>query len=160
RAVVGGSIEAVGSEFQVSVDARDCRTDSVFAREQRQASRRDDVLKALGEAIGALRARLGEPAASIGRVTMPLEGTTSSPDARNAYTRGTGQRAKGDEAGAIPFFKKAIELDPTFALAYARLGTVYGNLGEFSLAREHIRRAYELKDHATEREKLYISDRY
>ncbi len=160
RAIVGGSIETVGSEFRVTIDARDCRTGAAFATEQRQVPRRDDVLKVLGQAIGALRARLGEPAPSIGRFTTPLEGTTSSLDALNAYTLGTQQRAKGNEQGAVPFFKKAIELDPTFAIAHARLGTVYSNMGELSLAREQIRRAYELKDHATEREKLYISDRY
>jgi eukaryotic-like serine/threonine-protein kinase len=160
RAVIGGAIESAGGGFRVSLEARDCRTGAAFATEQREAPRRDDVLKALGDAIASLRARLGEPTASIQRFTTPLEGTTSSLDALSAYTLGTRQRAVGNEPGAIPFFKKAIELDPSFALAYARLGTVYGNLGESALAREHIRRAYELKDHATEREKLYIADRY
>jgi tetratricopeptide (TPR) repeat protein len=160
QAVVGGSIETVRSEFQVTIEARDCRTGSDFAHQRRQVARRDDVLKALGEAIVALRAQFGEPSTSIGRFTTPLEGTTASLDALNAYTLGIQQRAKGNEFGAIPFFKKAIELDATFALAHARLGTVYSNVGEFALAREHIRRAYELRDHATEREKLYISDRY
>jgi tetratricopeptide (TPR) repeat protein len=160
RAVVGGSIETIGSEFRVTIDARDCRRGSVLVHEQRQVPRRDDVLKALGDTIGAMRVGLGEPATSVGKFTTPLEGTTSSLDALKAYTLGVQQRAKGDEGLAIPFFKKAIELDPSFALAYARLGTVYSNIGETTLAREHIRRAYELKDHATEREKLYISDRY
>src|SRR5262249_11283426 len=107
RAVVGGSIETVGSEVRVAIDARERHPWSALAHEQRQVPRRDDVLKALGDATGALRVRLGESPTSISRFTTPLEGTTSSLDALKAYTLGSQQRAKGDEAGAIPFFKKA-----------------------------------------------------
>jgi tetratricopeptide (TPR) repeat protein len=160
RAVVEGAIETTGGDFRVSVQALDCQTARVLSRQQGQAPRREDVYKTLEKAVGALRADLGEPAASIARFDAPLEGTTSNLDALKAFTLGTQQRVREGDPAAIPFFKRALELDPEFALAHARLAAIYGNIAERALARQHIRRAFELRDRATEREKLYIEDHY
>jgi tetratricopeptide (TPR) repeat protein len=118
------------------------------------------VLKALGEAASSLRGKLGESLATIQKFDVPVEATTPSLEALKAFSMGmTTFRAKGN-AEAIPFYKRALELDPNFAVAYAGLGIVYGNLGQASLSAENIKKAYALRDRVSEREKYRISSLY
>src|SRR5262249_54174222 len=99
--------------------------------------------------------------ASLEKFDAPAqEATTSSLEALKAFSTGESERSKGDEVAAVPFYKHAIELDPNFAMAYARLGAVYGNLGEEETAIDFIKKAFERKDRANELEKFYISSHY
>ena len=135
-------------------------TGDTLAKEQEEAATKQDVLKALGKAASSLRAKLGESLATVQKFDVPVEATTPSLEALKAFSMGiTTFRTKGN-AEAIPFYKRAIELDPNFAVAYASLGLVYGNLGQANLAAENIRKAYELRDRVSEREKYRISALY
>jgi eukaryotic-like serine/threonine-protein kinase len=160
KAFLAGSISKLGEQYVVGVDAVGCSTGDTLAKEQEVAATKTDVLKALGQAASSLRARLGESLATIQKFDVPVEATTPSLEALKAFSMGiTTFRAKGN-AEAIPFYKRAIELDPNFAVAYASLGLVYGNLGQASLAAENIKKAYELRDRVSEREKYRISALY
>jgi tetratricopeptide (TPR) repeat protein len=118
------------------------------------------VLKALGTAVTSLRAKLGESLASVQKFDVPVEATTPSLEALKAYSMGiTTGRTKGD-AEAIPFLKRALELDPNFAIAYAGLAVEYGNLGQVSLAADYGKKAYDLRDRVSERERYRISALY
>jgi eukaryotic-like serine/threonine-protein kinase len=161
KALLGGTIAGLGSRYVVTLTAQDCVTGDMLAEEQAQATGKEDVIRALGSAASAFRERLGESLPSIQRYDARIEqATTPSLDALKAYSQGmTARRAEG-EFESIPFFKRAIELDPKFALAHARLGTVYTNLGNHEASRVHTSRAYELRDKVSERERLYIEARY
>jgi eukaryotic-like serine/threonine-protein kinase len=161
KAMVLGSISQLGSQYVIGVKAIDCRTGDSLGNEQAVAGSREQVLSALGKAATALRKKLGESLASVQKYDTPIEqATTPSLEALQSYSVGLKmQDTTGDEA-AIPFFKRAIELDPNFAMAYARLGVVYFNLNEATLAAESTAKAYELRDHASEKEKLYIACHY
>ena len=121
---------------------------------------KEDAVKALGKVAASLRTKLGESLASVQKFDVPIEATTPSLDALKTFSIGviTG-REKGD-AEAIPFFKRAIELDPNFAMAYARLAVGYANLGQASLATKNIEKAYELRERVSEREKFHIAGLY
>jgi tetratricopeptide (TPR) repeat protein len=161
KAVLGGAISAVGSSYLLTLNAQDCVTGAIVAEEQVQAPNKDGVLKALGEAASAFRGRLGESLASIQRTDTRIEmATTPSLDALKAYSEGmTTRRIKGD-FDSIPFFKRALELDDTFALAHARISTVYSNVGDQDLSKRHSTRAYELRERVSDRERYYIEARY
>ena len=160
KAFLVGSISKLGDQYVVGVDAVGCSTGDTLAKEQEEAATKGDVLKALGKAAASLRGKLGESLVTIQKFDVPVEATTPSLEALKAFSMGiTTFRAKGN-AEAIPFYKRAIELDPNFAVAYASLGLVYGNLGQASLAAENIRKAYELRDRVSEREKYRISALY
>jgi eukaryotic-like serine/threonine-protein kinase len=160
KAVIGGSISNLGSQYIVGLDAVACNTGDNLAKEQSEAASKEGVLKALGTAATALRGRLGESLASVQKFDVPVEATTPSLEALKAYSMGViAGRTKGD-AEAIPFMKRAIELDPNFAMAYAGLAIEYGNLGQATLAAENGRKAYELRDRVSEREKYRISAFY
>jgi eukaryotic-like serine/threonine-protein kinase len=117
-------------------------------------------VKALGKAASSLRATLGESLASIQKFDVPIEATTPSLEALKTFSMGVvNQEQKGD-AEAIPFLRRAIELDPNFAMAYARLGVSYANLGQPSLASQSLEKAYELRDRVSEREKFHITADY
>jgi len=132
-----------------------------LAQEQLQASKKDDVLSTLGTAVTKLRAKLGESLASLRKFDKPLdEATTSSLEALKAYTESAASRSKGSEAGAVPLFKHAIELDPNFATAHAILGTSYNNLGQVDLYEKYLKQAFDLKDRSSERERFYIAAHY
>jgi tetratricopeptide (TPR) repeat protein len=119
------------------------------------------VLRALGEAATKLREKLGESLASIQKFDAPIEqATTSSLEAFKAFSLGVEQQLKGNYFEAIPLFKRATEIDPNFALAYARLASVYNNSGELGLAAEASQKAYDLRDRVSERERLFISMSY
>ncbi len=160
KAFLSGSISNLGGQYVVGVDAIGCSNGDTLAKEQEQAATKQDVLKALGKAASSLRGKLGESLATIQKFDVPVEATTPSLEALKAFSMGiTTFRAKGN-AEAIPFYKRAIELDPNFAVAYASLGLVYGNLGQASLAAENIKKAYDLRDRVSEREKYRISALY
>jgi eukaryotic-like serine/threonine-protein kinase len=160
KAIVLGSISNLGGQYVLGLDAVGCSTGDTLAQEQEEAAGKQDVLKALGKAASNLRAKLGESLATIQKFDVPVEATTASLEALKAFSMGiTTFRTKGN-AEAIPFYRRALELDPKFAVAYASLGLVYGNLGQASLAAENIKKAYDLRDGVSEREKYRISALY
>jgi tetratricopeptide (TPR) repeat protein len=161
KAMIGGSISQLGSSYVISLDATNCRTGDTIEKTQVQAARKDDVLKAIGDAAGQLRRNLGESLASIGKYDAPIQdATTASLDALKSYSVGMTTRRREGDGASLPFFRKAIEQDPDFALAHARLSTIYGNLGEQSASRQEITKAYALRDRVSEPERLYITARY
>ncbi len=160
KAVIGGSISNLGSQYIVSLDAVACSTGDNLAKEQAEAPSKEGVLKALGTAATALRSRLGESLASVQKFDVPVEATTPSLEALKAYSMAImTSRTKGD-AEAIPFMKRAIELDPNFAIAYEGLAIEYGNLGQATLAAENGKKAYDLRDRVSERERYRITAYY
>ena len=161
KAMLSGEIAALGKDYVFSFEALDCRTGNTLARGQVEARKKEDVLRAVSTAAGSLRERLGESLASIQRSNQPLEeATTPSLEALQAFSQGVDRRDRGSELESIPYFKRAIELDPDFALAHARLGTVYEILGENSKSLEHREAAFALRDRVSERERFYISAHY
>ena len=161
KAMIGGAISRLGNAYVISLDASNCRTGDVIEKRQVQAESKETVLKALGSAAEQLRRGLGESLASIGKYDAPVrEATTGSLDALKSYSLGMATRRQQGDAASLPLFKKAVEQDPEFALAHARLSTVYSNLGENEAGREHIIKAYALKDQVSEPERLYITARY
>ncbi len=161
-ASIEGSISSLGSQYVVGLKAVNCRNGDLLANEQATANSKEQVLKALGEAAAKMRVKLGESLASVQKYDAPAENvTTPSLEALQAYSLGyQAQIVKRDDAGAIPFFQRAISLDPNFAMAYARLGTNYFNLGQLVRAAECTRKAYELRERVSEREKFYIDSHY
>jgi serine/threonine protein kinase/tetratricopeptide (TPR) repeat protein len=161
KANIGGTISALGKEYVLGLRAASCETGDVLAEEQATADRKEEVLSALGKAAAKLREKLGESLASVTKYNQPLEeATTSSLEALQQYSeQRRAQREQGD-AAAIPYGKRAIELDPNFALAYASLGANYGNLSQPSLARENLQKAYELRDRVTQQERFLIESLY
>ena len=161
-ASIEGSISSLGSQYLVGLKAVNCRSGDVLANEQATASGKEQVLKALGDAATKTRVKLGESLASVQKYDAPAENvTTPSLEALQAYSLGyQAQIVKRDNAAAIPLLQRAISLDPNFAMAYARLGTNYDNLGQPARAAENARKAYELRERVSEREKLYIVSHY
>jgi eukaryotic-like serine/threonine-protein kinase len=161
-ATIEGSISSLGSEYVVGLKAVNCHSGDLLAQEQVTASSKEQVLKALGEAATKIRERLGESLASVQKYDAPAESvTTPSLEALQAYTLGSqAMTVKNDATTAVPFFQRAISLDSNFAMAYARLGTSYNNLGQNLLAAENQRKAYELRERVSEREKFYIASHY
>jgi serine/threonine protein kinase/Flp pilus assembly protein TadD len=161
-ATIEGSISSLGSQYVVGLRAVNCRNGDVLVNEQDTAIGKEQVLKALGEAATKIREKLGESLASVQKFDAPAERvTTPSLEALQAYSLGyQAMIVKNDAAAAISLFQRAITLDPNFAMAYARLGTNYGNVGENARAAESIRKAYELRERVSEREKLYITSHY
>ena len=160
KAVIGGLISNLGSQYVVSLDAVACNTGDSLAKEQAEAASKEAVLKALGTAATSLRTKLGESLASVQKFDVPVEATTPSLEALKAYSMGiTTGRTKGN-AEAIPFLKRALELDPNFAIAYAGLAVLYGNLGQASLSANYATKAYGLRDRVSERERYRISALY
>jgi eukaryotic-like serine/threonine-protein kinase len=161
KALLTGSIASLGSDYAITLEAVHVSTGETLARQQIQANRKEDVLNALHKAATDLRGQLGESLASVQKYDMPLsQATTSSLDALKALSMGDNKHAMGDEMAAIPNYQRAIELDPMFAMAYARLGAVYNNLGQTQLSETNRQKAFELRDRASEREKLYIMSHY
>jgi eukaryotic-like serine/threonine-protein kinase len=160
KAVVSGSITNIGTQYIVALDAVGCKEGDSLAKEHAEASSKEGVLKALDTSATALRGRLGESLASVQKFDVPVEATTPSLEALKAYSMGiTTGRTKGDSE-AVPFMKRAIELDPNFAMAYVGLGIEYSNLGQTSLAAENAKKAYDLRDRVSDRERYRISAFY
>ena len=161
KAYIGGSISALGKEYVVGLKAASCETGDVLAEEQATADRKEEVLSALGKTATKLREKLGESLASVTKYNQPLaEATTSSLEALQQYSEGGRAAREQGDAAAIPYAKRAIELDPNFAIAYAGLGGDYSNLNQAGLARENFQKAYELRDRVTQRERFLIEASY
>jgi eukaryotic-like serine/threonine-protein kinase len=160
KAVIGGSLSKIGSQYVVGLDATACNSGDLLAKEQSEASSKEDVLKALDKSAATLRTKLGESLASVQKFDVPVEATTPSLEALKTYSIAINTSRTQGPAEAIPFFKRAIELDPNFAMAYAGIGLCYGNVGQATLSTENIRKAYSLSDKISEREKYRISALY
>jgi serine/threonine protein kinase/tetratricopeptide (TPR) repeat protein len=161
KAMLTGSIDSVGGQYVITLEASNATSGDSLGRQQAQANRKEDVLSALHSAATKLRGQLGESLATVQKYDMSLsQATTSSLDALKSLTLGDAKHATGDDMAAIPDYQHAIELDPNFAMAYARLGTVYSNLGQTPLSEQNRQKAFELRDRTSEREKLYIIAHY
>jgi tetratricopeptide (TPR) repeat protein len=162
KAYIGGSISSLGSQYVLGLKAENCRTGDSLAEEQVTADGKEHVLKVLSEAAANLRGKLGESLSMVQHFDTPLEeATTRSLEALQAYSLGRKTMVgKNDYAAAIPWFQRAIQLDPNFAMAYASLGVCYSVFGETSLSEENTQKAYELRDRTSDREKLYIESHY
>lgn len=161
KALLGGTIATLGSSYVITLNAQDCVDGDVLAEQQAQAASKEEVLLALGSAVSKFRQQLGESLPSIQRYDARIEeATTRSLEALKAYSQGVRTRRMTGDFDSVPFFRRAIELDPEFALAYARLGTVYNNLGQSDEAKKMTTRAYELRQRVSEAERLYIEARY
>ena len=161
KALVEGSITKLGREYVIGLNAMACGPGDSLARVQVQTATKEGVLKALDSAAAQLRRRLGESIASIQKFDTPIEqATTTSLEALRAYSIGRKVLTMDNAAPAVPWFQQAIRLDPTFAMAYASLGTAYANMNETSLSIEATKKAYELRHYAGEREAWYIESHY
>jgi eukaryotic-like serine/threonine-protein kinase len=161
KAYIAGSIASLGSEYVLGLKAVNCQTGDSLAQEQVTASGKERVLEALGEAASKLRAELGESLASVQKFDVPLEqATTSSLEALQAYTLGEKAHREKGRAAALPYHQRAIQLDPNFALGYLEVGTDYFNQSEVGRAGEYLTKAFELREHASEPERLRISGIY
>jgi eukaryotic-like serine/threonine-protein kinase len=158
---LNGSIASLGSQYVLGLKAVSCRTGNFLAEEQATADSKERVLKALGDAAAKLRAKLGETLSTVEKFDTPLEqATTPSLEALHAYTLGQKAMMGADFATAAPYFHRAIQLDPNFAMAYASLGNCYADLGETNLSRENSRKAYKMREGVSERERFYIESHY
>jgi tetratricopeptide (TPR) repeat protein/predicted Ser/Thr protein kinase len=161
KAMLTGSISSLGNQYVIGLNASNCNTGDSLAEEQARASGKEDVLKTLDKAAFSLRGKLGESLATIQKFDTPVEqATTPSLEALKAYSMGVETKKEKGDAEAIPFYRRAIDLDPKFAVAFADLGVSYGNLGQPSAAAENLKKAYELRERVSEREKLRISAYY
>jgi eukaryotic-like serine/threonine-protein kinase len=160
-AVLEGSIAQIGNTYNLILNALNCASGETLETATAEAPDKDHVLGALGNAAEDLRRKLGESLASIQKFNTPIEeATTSSLEALKAYSLGTQARATQGEEPAAPFFKQAVALDPNFAIAYATLGQVETNLGDRGVGAEYTKKAYSLRDRASEAEKFYIDSHY
>ncbi len=160
KAMLMGSIAAVGDRYLIAVKATNCQSGDTLASAEATAENRNKILDALQDAGNELRSKLGESLASVQKYDTPLDqATTPSLEALQAFTRARQAQATGGAKG-IPYAKRALELDPNFALAYVSLGVNYKNSGDSKLAFQNLKKAYELRDRVSERERLYIESIY
>ncbi|MGA8539178.1 MAG: hypothetical protein WB566_06735, partial [Terriglobales bacterium] len=161
RAYIAGAIAALGSEYVLGLKAVNCQSGDTLAEEQATAHSKEKVLGTLGDAVAKLRRELGESLASVQKFDVPLQqATTSSLDALKAYSLGKRILDEKGPVAALPYEQRAVELDPQFAMAYEAIGLQYADLGELGRASEYLTKAFELRDHASEREKLAIAAAY
>jgi eukaryotic-like serine/threonine-protein kinase len=161
KAFLSGSISNLGSHYVITLEAANAQTGDTIARQQVEAESKEQVLSALGNAATKLREKLGESLASIQKYDAPIyQATTSSLEALKVYSLGVEQQLKGKYVEAIPLFKRATEMDPNFARAYATMSSMYYNTRQYDLAAEASRKAYELRDRVGENERLYITQVY
>jgi tetratricopeptide (TPR) repeat protein/tRNA A-37 threonylcarbamoyl transferase component Bud32 len=160
-AVLQGSIAALGNQYVLGLRAENCRTGKVLDDELVQAAKKEDVLNALSKMARNFRTRVGESLSTIQQHDVPLEeASTSSLQALQSYSMGWQRNASAGADAGLPFFKRAVEIDPKFAMGYAALGLYYGTTGESDLAAENIRKAYELRDRVSDKEKFFITAYY
>ena len=160
-AIIQGTLARANGDYQIRLTASRCTGGALIAPVEQQTTGRDDVPAALGRATRDLRIRLGEPEASVTHFDTPVaQATSSSLAALKAFSIGEEKRVLGLDYETIPDFKLAADLDPNFALAYARLGTIYQNAQEWGLGRQYLEHAFALREHASERERLYITAHY
>ena len=155
--VLEGSIASLGSQFVLGLRAKNCNTGSILDQEQIQAATREDVLNSLSEIVRKLRTRLGESLATVEKHSTPLaDATTSSLEALKAYSTGQKLNLTSGSAAAIPLFRRAVDIDPNFALAHAHLGLKYSEVGATVLSAESATRAWQLRDRVSDRERFFI----
>jgi tetratricopeptide (TPR) repeat protein len=158
-AVLEGSIAVLGSQYVLGLRATTCTTGETLADEQAQASRKEDVLSTLSQMATRFRTRVGESLATVERYSTPLEATTPSIEALQAYSAGM-KAAFSGSVRALPLFQRAVASDPDFALAHAQVGFRYGVLGESALARQSLQKAYQLRNRASDAERFFIDTLY
>jgi len=161
KAMMLGSISSLGTHYVVTLEAVNAQNGDSLAREQVEAESKEQVLKSLDHAASSLRGKLGESIGSVQKFDTPLEAaTTSSLDALKEFSLGQAEHQKFNDEGAIPHMKRAVELDPNFAMALAVLGVASNNMGNSKEAYEYLQKAFDVKDRASERERFYISSHY
>ena len=161
KAYVAGSISNLGSQYVLELKAVNCQSGDTLAQEQVTASSKEKVLDALGSAASKLRGELGESLATVQKFDVPLEqATTSSLEALKAYSLGGRASNEQGSTAALAYHQRAIELDPNFAMGYAQVGNNYFSLNELGRASEYFTKAFQLRDRASEREKLEITANY
>ena len=161
KAMLLGSIALIGTHYVIGLKAVNCSNGDSLGKEQVEAQRREDVLSEMHAAAGRLRKKLGESLASIQKYDTPMEqATTSSLEALQAYSMAMKIWRAREDVAAIPLFKRAVELDPSFALAYSDLAIMYSDLGEGGMSAEYSRKAYALRNRVTERERFSIDSTY
>jgi tetratricopeptide (TPR) repeat protein/predicted Ser/Thr protein kinase len=161
KAYIAGSIGSLGSEYVLGLKAVNCQNGDALAQEQVTAASKEKVLDALGEAASKLRGELGETLATVQKFDVPLEqATTASLEALKAFSLGEKALNEKGAAAGLPYHQRAIELDPNFAWGYRVMGGDYNALGQLGRATEYYTKAFQLRDHASEREKLSITAAY
>ncbi len=161
KAMMLGSISSLGSHYVVTLEAVNAQNGDSLAREQVEAESKEQVLKSLGRAASSLRGKLGESIGSVQKFDTPLEAaTTSSLDALKEFSLGQAEHQKFNDEGAIPHLRRAVELDPNFAMALAVLGVASNNTGNSKEAYESLQKAFDVRERASERERFYISSHY
>jgi DNA-binding winged helix-turn-helix (wHTH) protein/tetratricopeptide (TPR) repeat protein len=161
KAYLAGTIGSLGSQYVLGLKAVNCRSGDTLAEEQVTAASKEKVLDTLGQAASKLRGELGESLATVQRLDVPLaEATTPSLEALKAYSLGAKATDEKGPAAALPYDQHAIQLDPNFAMGYRSIGDDYFSLGELARASEYFTKAFQLREHASEREKLGIAAEY
>ena len=162
KAALGGSIVGLGTHYVLTLNATNCGSGESLAREQREAGSKEQVLATLGDAASNLRSKLGESLPSIQKTDVPVEDkvTTTSLEALKAYTEGMKLNSQAKFRESVLFLEKAVALDPNFVAAYSSLRVVNGNLGDDANARKYATKAFELRNRASERERLRVTAAY
>jgi eukaryotic-like serine/threonine-protein kinase len=161
KAVLQGTIKSLGSHYVLSLNALNCQTGESLAADQEEVGSKEQVLAGLGSMASRVRGKLGESLAAVEKYDRSvLQATTPSLEALKAFSLGVMEEEKGNAAGSLPFFRRAIELDPNFALAHMRQYIAYWDIGEYELARESAEKAFALRERVSEREKLSITALY
>jgi eukaryotic-like serine/threonine-protein kinase len=161
KAYIAGAIGSLGSEYVLGLRAVDCQSGDTLSQSQVTVVSKEKVLNELGRLASNLRAQLGESLATVQRLDVPLlQATTSSLEALKAYSLGGSAYTEKGPTAALPYFEHAIALDPNFAMGYRGIGDLYFSLSEVSRASEYLTKAFQLRDHASEREKLNITADY
>ena len=160
-AILEGSIASLGSQYVLGLRARNCSTGSILDQQQIQVARREDVLNALSQIAQKFRSRVGESLATLEKHSTPLaETTTSSLEALKAYSTGLKLNLSAGSAASIPSYRRAVEIDPQFAMAYANLGLAYSDIGESVLSVDSTTKAWQRRDRVSDREKFFIDFAY
>ena len=161
KAYIAGSIASLDNQYVIGLKVLNCQTGDTLAQQQVQADGKKNVLNAMDSAAATLRSQLGESLATVQKFDVPLQqATTSSLEALQAYSLGVKAAREKSNRESLPFLEHAIELDPNFAMGYREMGNDYSGLGEVGRASEYFTKAFQLRDHASEREKLIISANY
>ena len=161
KAYLAGTIGSLGSQYVLGLKAVNCRSGDTLAEEQVTAASKEKVLDTLGQAATKLRGEMGESLATVQKLDVPLaQATTSSLEALQAYSLGNKAQNEKGSAAALPYHQRAIQLDPNFALGYNAVGSDYFGLSEVGRASEYYTKAFQLREHASEREKLTIAADY
>jgi serine/threonine protein kinase/Flp pilus assembly protein TadD len=160
-AVLEGSLSAVGTQYVLGFSAKNCRSGDILDKQLVQVAKKEEVLTALSQIAGRFRTKAGESLAMVKQHEIPLiEATTASLEALQAYSAAQAVNVSKGSGPAVPLFKSAVDLDPTFALASAHLGLSYNNIGESDLAADSLRKAFEMQNRASDPEKFFISSNY